>query len=170
MKTNIIPASRTSNIALIPIAPRHFLSTALLSITFKSPCYSTDSTNKVFSYSNHGKNKSYTILYDISFFMLNKGFKLDENTRLAIESFIYDEFYNMKDKDINTDKGIDKDLFGPVASNFLSIKNKYLDNYNMKWSVSLCLILLLKIIPFFFQREVLNWENYDSFPIVLTMR
>ncbi len=68
----------------------------------------------MFKDSNHG---------NISF---SKG---NEDTQFAIKSLVYNKLYNIKNKNGNTVKGIDNDLFELIVSNFLLRKNKYLENY-----------------------------------------
>ena len=92
--------------------------------------------------SNLRGEKNHSLLNDVlsklDITLFNKGVKVNEDTQLAIESFIYDEFSNIKYKNnINTIKGIDKSVFGPLVSNFIFSKQEYLNNYIEKLPKSL---------------------------------
>lgn len=117
----------------------HSISPTLLNIT--SRCYSTKE-NTILNDSNPRRIKNYSLLNDVlsklNITLFNKGVKVNEDTQLAIESFIYDEFSNIKSKNnANTIRGIDKSVFGPLVSNFILSKQEYLNNYIEKLPKSL---------------------------------
>lgn len=109
----------------------HSISPTLLNIT--SRCYSTKE-NTILNASNPRGEKNYSLLNDVlsklNIILFNKGVKVNEDTQLGIESFIYDEFSNIEYKNnANTIRGIDKSVFGPLVSNFILSKQEYLNNY-----------------------------------------